>query len=33
MQITQLIEVREGTVLLPGFDDKEVDGLLGGALL
>ena len=24
----QLIGVREGTVLLPGFDDKEVDMLL-----
>ena len=27
-QITQLIGVKEGTVLLPGFDDEEVDGLL-----
>ena len=24
----QMIGDREGTVLLPGFDDKEVDGLL-----
>ena len=27
-QITQLIGVKEGTVLLPGFDYEEVDGLL-----
>ena len=27
-QIMQLISVREGTVLLPGFDDEEVDGFL-----
>ena len=27
-QIMQLIGVKEGTVLLPGFDDEEVDGLL-----
>ena len=26
-QIMQLIGVKEGTVLLPGFDDEEVDGL------
>ena len=27
-QIMQLIEVKDGTVLLPGFDDEEVDALL-----
>ena len=27
-QIMQLIGVREGAVLLPGFDDEEVDGSL-----
>ena len=27
-QIMQLIGVKEGTVLLHGFDDEEVDGLL-----
>ena len=28
-QIMQFIGVRAGTVLLPGFDDEGVDGLLG----
>ena len=28
----QLIGAREGTMLLAGFDDEEVDGLLGRAL-